>query len=117
MGANTAMSQDALKHYPITVREEYPTLSKEAQQKFLDLYQKRSKKRWKAYILWLTYGFHYAYLAKTSTGIWFWFTAGGFGIWWLVDVFRVPRMVKDFNSHQALTIIAEVRPLEAKPLL
>jgi TM2 domain-containing membrane protein YozV len=51
-----------------------------------------------AYVLLFFAGAHYAYLNKWGTQIIFWITFGGFGIWWLIDVFRLARMVEDFND-------------------
>jgi len=31
----------------------------------------------------------------------FWFTLGGFGIWWLVDLFRMPSIVRGCNEQIA----------------
>jgi len=113
--AESVIPQDLLKKLPRTVREELPTLSKEAQQKFMELYAMRTKKLLVAYLLLVVYGLHYVYLEETSTGIWFWFTVGGFGIWWIINFFIVPGMVKTYNSIAALKILGEVRPAEAKP--
>jgi len=113
--AEIIIPQNILKKLPRMAREELPTLSKEIQQKFLEIYQKRAKKLWFAYILCLLYGTHYVYLEETGTGIWFWFTVGGIGFWWIVEFFRVPGMVKNHNSMVALKIMAEVKPPEVKP--
>lgn len=51
-----------------------------------------------AYILLFFAGAHYAYLNKWGTQIVFWLTFGGFGIWWLIDVFRMNDLVYDFNE-------------------
>jgi sugar phosphate isomerase/epimerase len=70
--AESIIPQNILKKLPRMAREELPTLSQEIQQKFLEIYQKRAKKLWFAYILCLLYGTHYVYLEETGTGIWFW---------------------------------------------
>lgn len=51
-----------------------------------------------AYLLLFFAGAQYAYLNKWGTQILFWITFGGLGIWWLIDVFRIPGMVDDFND-------------------
>jgi hypothetical protein len=114
--ADSIVPQELLKKLPRTAREELPTLPKEAQQKFMELYEKRGKKLLIAYPLCLLYGLHYVYLEETSTGIWFWFTIGGFGVWWLINFFTLPGSVKTHNSMAALKTIGEVRPVEeSKP--
>ena len=113
--AESVVPQELLKKLPRTVREELPTLSSDAQQKFMELYGPRTKKLLIAYALCLLYGLHYVYLEETSTGIWFWFTVGGFGIWWIINFFTLPGAVKTYNSVAALKTIGEVRPVDVKP--
>ncbi|MDD5190300.1 MAG: TM2 domain-containing protein [Dehalococcoidales bacterium] len=104
-----------MKKLPRTVKAELPTLAPEAQKKFLEIYNKKKKSYPVALLMVLLYGMHYVYLEESSSGIWFWFTGGVFGILWIVDFFRVKGMTKDFNSYVALKAIAEVRPVELKP--
>ncbi|WP_235297423.1 TM2 domain-containing protein [Portibacter marinus] len=61
-----------------------------------------------AYILLLFVGAHYAYVNKWGTQILFWITFGGLGIWWLIDLFRVPGLIDRFNDP----IIDEIEYLE-----
>jgi hypothetical protein len=35
----------------------------------------------------------------------FWFTFGGLGFWWFIDIFRVPGIVSDTNSTIAREIV------------
>ena len=113
--AETIIPQKLLKKLPRTVREELPTLSADDQKKFMEIYSKRIKKLSTALLLAFVYGLNFVYLEETSTGIWFWFTAGGFGIWYIINFFQTPKMVKDFNSYVAIKAIAEVRPVDDKP--
>jgi hypothetical protein len=112
--AESVIPKSLLATLPRTIREELPTLPKESQEKFLQLYQKRIKKLWKAYPLCLLYGMHFVYLEETSTGIWFWFTVGGFGVWWVIELLRLPGMVKNHNSMAAIKIMGQVRPIGEK---
>ena len=51
-----------------------------------------------AYLLFFFAGAHYAYFNKWGTQILFWITFGGLGIWWLIDIFRIPEMVHRYND-------------------
>lgn len=51
-----------------------------------------------AYILWVLFGLHYAYLGKWVLQILYWITFGGLGIWALIDIFRIPDMVDRYNE-------------------
>ncbi len=113
--APTEIPQEVMKKLPRTVKAELPTLPTDSQKKFLETYLAKRKRLFIAYPLVLVYGTHFIYLEQSSTGIWFWFTAGFFGIWWLIELFKVPGRVKDYNSYLALKTVAEVRPYEDKP--
>ena len=113
--AESIIPEEIFKKLPRTVKTELPTLSADAQKKFLDIYKSKRKSLAIALPLVLAYGMHFVYLEESSSGIWFWFTVGGFGIWWIIEFFRVGGMVKDFNSYVALKAIADVRPIDLKP--
>lgn len=65
-----------------------------------------------AYLLLFIAGAHYAYLNKWGTQILFWITFGGLGIWWLIDIFRVPSLIEDYNDP----IIDEIEYLELREI-
>ena len=54
-----------------------------------------------AYVLWLPpfglFGLHQFYLGRIRWGIFYLLTGGVFGIGWLVDVFRIPDLVRQAN--------------------
>ena len=77
------------------------------------LYSYPSKRRAVAYPLWVLtglFGGHRFYLDRTGTGLLMFFTGGGAGLWWLIDVFFIPRMVRTFNEDQALRKAAGLAP-------
>jgi hypothetical protein len=51
-----------------------------------------------AYLLWFFTGCHYFYLKKYWLQFFYIITLGGFGIWMLADVFRIPSMVAEYNK-------------------
>lgn len=55
-----------------------------------------------AYTLWFPFGllgFHHFYLNKPGFGVLYLFTLGLFGIGWLVDLFRIPSLVREANEN------------------
>ncbi|HEO66323.1 MAG TPA: TM2 domain-containing protein [Spirochaetes bacterium] len=53
-----------------------------------------------AYLLWFFLGFygaHKFYLGRTGTGVFYLFTAGGFVIGWFIDLFTLPKQVRNAN--------------------
>lgn len=51
-----------------------------------------------AYLFWFLLGTHYAYLGKWGLQILFWFTLGGIGLWWFIDLFLIPGKVERYNA-------------------
>ncbi|MGE8143080.1 TM2 domain-containing protein [Novosphingobium sp. NPDC080210] len=61
-----------------------------------------------AYFLWFFLGLigaHRFYLRRPGSGIAMLLTIGGFGIWWLIDIFLIPGMVRQSREtlRQRLT--------------
>ncbi|WP_061960545.1 TM2 domain-containing protein [Demequina flava] len=58
-----------------------------------------------AYILWFflgIFGVHHFYLGKVGRGLLYLFTAGIFGIGWIVDLFTLPAQTRQVNTQRAL---------------
>jgi hypothetical protein len=62
--------------------------------------KKKNKKV--AYLLWLLGAFagHRWYLGQKNLAILFMLTGGGFGIWWICDLFRMDKMVSHVNGEE-----------------
>ena len=96
---------------PAVVRNSLAELPAARQEEFLEEYRRRAKSIPPAYILWLLLGFHYIYLRKWGLQILFWLTLGGLWLWWIVDLFRMPGMVRDYNKDIATDVMRTVRAL------
>ncbi len=73
--------------------------------------RRRSKDTLTAYLYWLCLGSHYYYLENMRTQVIFWVTLGGLGIWWLIDMLRIPGMVKDYTINQSLNAVLQAEAL------
>lgn len=60
-----------------------------------------------AYLCWFFFSVHYFYLDKPFINILFWITLGGLGIWCLIDLFRIPSMVRAYNNNLLDELIEE----------
>lgn len=72
-----------------------------AQSALFNEYESKKKRTSIGYIFWLFLGWHYIYARQIGLQFAFWFTLGGFGIWWLVDLFRMPSIIRACNEQVA----------------
>lgn len=73
---------------------------------------KRHKSNVVAWLLWLflgTVGAHRYYLGKTKSAIAMTLTLGGVGIWTLIDLFFVSKMIREANEAVESQIIIEIK--------
>ncbi len=97
--------------YPRSVAAAYSTLDPEIQKAFRKEYGAGKKSTLLAYLFWFFLGFHYLYMGRVGMQLAFWFTGGGFLIWWIIDFFRVPGIVSNHNNDRARTIMAQIKQM------
>ena len=98
------------RQIPEAVQRKLAAMDEINQETFLSEFKKKCKSPNVACVLWL-FGFHYAYFSKWLICIVFWFTFGGFGIWWLIDLFRLNGMVRDHNKTAAIDVLKNIQVL------
>lgn len=86
-------------------------MEKEQQLHFLHEYQRRRKSTEVGYACWFFVGLHYAYVGKWGIQLLFWLTAGGLLVWWVVDLFRVGGIVRQYNQDAAVEVLKNVKLL------
>jgi len=98
---------------PAMVRNELAKMPPQKQEEFIEEYRRRAKSTGIAYLLWLLLGWHYIYLRKWGIQILFWLTLGGVVIWWLIDIFRIPGMVKNYNKDIAVDVLRNLKAISS----
>ena len=96
---------------PAMVRNELSQMSATSQDAFLEEYQRQAKGTGIAYIFFLFFGCHYAYLGNWGKQILFWITFGGAGIWALIDLFRLPSVVAGYNKDVATNVMRNLKAI------
>ncbi|MCP9199132.1 TM2 domain-containing protein [Gramella sp. GC03-9] len=90
---------------PYLVQKKLDGLKPEYQKQYINEYRTKKKSVGTAYLLLIVLGWHYAYLKKWGIQVLCWITFWGFLIWWVIDLFRIPKLVKEYNEELALKII------------
>jgi len=98
---------------PAMVRNELAKLPAQKQEEFIEEYKRKAKSTGIAYVLWLLLGSHYVYLKKWGIQILFWLTFGVLFIWWLVDLFRIPGMIRDYNKDVAVDVLRNLKAVSS----
>lgn len=76
-----------------------------AEEVLAELYTYPRKRLWVTWALWIFLGWfggHRLYLGRYGTGLLMMFSGGGLFVWWIVDAFYLPGMVRDYNADQEL---------------
>lgn len=97
---------------PAVVRNELAALPPHSLEAFLEEYRRKTKSTGAAYVFWLLLGAHYAYVGKWGLFLLYWFTAGGFLIWAIVDIFRMPGIVRDYNKDVAVDVLRSLKAIQ-----
>jgi len=95
---------------PEAVAQKVESMELVNQAAFEDEFNKKRKSLGTSYFFWL-FGFHYLYMGKFMTFIFFFITFGGLFIWWLFDVFRLPSIVRNHNKTVALSVLRDIQVL------
>lgn len=102
---------DVASNLPAMVRNELSHMSATNQDAFLEEYQRQAKGTGMAYLFLLLFGLHYGYLGRWGKQVLFWCTFAGLGIWWFIDVFRLPGIVRDYNKDVATNVMRNLKAI------
>ncbi|MBT0813123.1 TM2 domain-containing protein [Litoribacter ruber] len=106
LSAQTHLSADVRKYLTPALMEELSLLPSNKKMEFLELYLAQAKSLTWAYLaLVLVFPFHYAYQDRWGKQVLFWVTAGGLFVWWAVDFFRIPGMIREYNENLGFRIL------------
>jgi TM2 domain-containing membrane protein YozV len=107
--AELLIPQSVKDNLPTAITSSLGQMTSEQQSSFMEEFKRRSKSTGLAYVLWILFGFHYAYLGKWGTQILYWLTGAGFVIWGLIDLFRIPSIVANKNKDVAMDVLRDIK--------
>jgi uncharacterized membrane protein YagU involved in acid resistance len=107
-----------LSQLPELVKSELLMSSPSKQEIFIKLYLEKSKSLVLAYLclMPIVLSFHYGILNQWPKQILFWITGGGMLVWWLIDLIRLPAIVKNHNATVALELWEEISEIGEGPV-
>jgi hypothetical protein len=99
------------KKLPATVRDALSRLPVLQRKAFWEEYQLSRRHIAIVYLLWLMpppFSGHYLYLRNHLKQAFFFLSCGGLFLWWLVDLFRIPRLTEMENRKTARRILLKI---------
>jgi len=96
---------------PAMVRNELVKLTPQKQEEFVEEYRRKAKSAGTAYLLWFLLRCHYGYLGKWGIQILFWLTFGGLFVWYLIDLIRIPGMIRNHNKDVSVDVLRNLKAL------
>ena len=99
---------------PSMVKNELAKMPAQKQEEFVEEYKRKAKSLGVAYLfLIIVLAMHYGYLRKWGLQVVFWLTGGGFLIWWIIDLFRLPGLVKNYNKDIATDTMRNLKAMSS----
>ena len=109
---NLYITPSVVKNLPSMVRNELAKMTAQKQEEFLEEFKRNSKSIGLAYLfLLIIFAAHYAYLKKWGIQVIFWITGGGMLIWWFIDIFRIPGLVRNYNKDVATNVMRNLKAI------
>lgn len=96
---------------PLMVQKNLDQMDEETQAQFYEEYNRNKKSKFTIFCFWIIAGWHYAYVGRWWTQLFFWATAGGLLIWWFLDLFRIWGLVDERNKPIAIEALKNVKAL------
>ena len=103
------ISNSVANSIPSMVRNELAKLSAQKQEEFVEEFNRKKKSSGVAYLCWLLLGIHYGYMRKWGLQVVYWLTLGGFFIWMLIDLFRMPGLISNYNKDIATDVMRNLK--------
>lgn len=104
------ISESLRKELPVAVLRKLETMDETTQQAFIEEFARKRKSPLLGFIL-TNVGMHYAYIGRVWLTLLFLVSYGGFCIWWLIDIFRVTGMVREYNRTIAIKVLRDIQIL------
>lgn len=97
-----------MANFPLIVENKLSQMDINDQYAFMEEYNRRKKSIFLGYLLLLFFGWHYAYVKKWGSQLLCFVTLWGLLLWWIIDWFRVPSIIRRYNKDLSVKIMTEM---------
>lgn len=109
--AHLVIPKSVYETLPEQINASLSELSDEQQERFVEAFEQASKRVATAYGFYFLLGSHYAYIGRWGMQAIWWCTLGGLGVWALIDLFRIPRLINHYNDEVAKRVTRKIKAL------
>ena len=90
---------------PLIVLNRLTDFSNTEKKAYFDEFERKKKSVFVAYLCLIPLGWHYAYLKKWGLQALCIVSLWGFLIWWIIDWFRIPSLVRNYNKDLSIELL------------
>lgn len=101
--------QSTMSKFTPVVQSALSKMTEEEKLTFTSEFNRRKKSKGLLIFLSLFFPVQLLVLGKVGLGILFWFTAGGFGLWYVIEWFLTPGRVDAYNNEIATEVARDVK--------
>lgn len=94
-----------MRNLPLVVTSRLSNFSESEKRAYFEEFDRKKKSVFVAYLLLIPLGWHYAYLRKWGLQALCIVSLWGLLIWWIIDWFRVPSLVRNFNKDLSIELL------------
>lgn len=103
------IKSETAKGLPSSVTTALGKMPAEEQALFEETYLKKRRNSVILLLLAIFFPIHFFFEDRVVMGILFWLTAGGCGVWWIIEIFIVWGRTKRFNEDTAKAELRDMR--------
>lgn len=94
---------------PLSVKQTLAQMPDTTQSVFEEEYKHKMKSPATMQLLAIFFPIHHFLLGKIGIGMLFWLTAGGFFIWWFIEIFTVRGQTRNYNEDIARKLVLDMK--------
>jgi len=98
---------------PSSVKNALGKLPPEEQAVFEEEYARKRRNKVLLLVLAILFPIHFFFEDRVGMGLLYWLTLGGFGVWWLIEIFLVTGRSNNFNEDTAKALLRDMRIMGA----
>ena len=103
------ISTELANKLPSSVKNSLGKMPSEQQAVFEEEYSRKKRNPVLLLILAILFPIHFFLEGRVGMGLLYWITIGGFGIWWIIEIFLVWGRTNRYNEDQSKALLRDMK--------